>query len=599
MKKIFYALLIVLFVALQACSGKDSISIVPPVELPVDSAQASITISLQGDEHTFYLGTSTFFEVQAKKANGDKDDFRIKISDNSVLSSKVNGDTVELIAVKQGEAAVTIRARSNDSVSVSFHVTVIAATSTPVHNAENIDVDTRLQLRFGVTPTLNTAGEIAIYKLDGTQVDLIKLNDAANNSSYTSTKTNFIGKANNNNGGRVRAVSYTPVRVEGNSVIIAPHNGVLEYGTEYYVTISDGAIAQFIGFKANEWVFKTKVRAPEGDAVTVDAAGGADFSTIQSAIDYVAAKGKEAPVTINVKNGVYEEMLFVRNKNNITIIGESRDGVIIHYDNCEALNGGSGAAEVRPSAGGALKSGGRSLFLIEGCDMLRLENLTIKNTHAKIGSSDQAETIYFNSTGRIVAVNCSFISAQDTILVKGYCWFYNCLIAGDVDFIWGYVNICLIENCEIRTRVDVRNGVATSNGGYVMQARVENSASKGFVFLNCNFTGEAGAPDGKTYLARSAGSGVYDNVSVISCTLGKHIATAGWYNNPLPNPGTANATGGWKEYGSKNEDGTASSTTGRLSPGSYQLTENEYIAGYATRAAIFSGYANGTSWMSE
>ncbi len=598
MKKIFYLIALSLFAALCACTEPDNTTPEPQPEEPVDSAKASISTSLQGDEHTLLLGASLLFEVQAKKENGEKDDFRIRISDNSVLNAEVSGDIVELVAIKQGDATVTIRTRSNDTVTTSFHITVLAANFTPTHNAENVNVDTRLQLRFGATPVLNTSGEIAIYKKDGTRVDLIKLSDVKNNTNYTSTLTNFVGIANANNGGRVRAVTYTPVRVEGSSVIIAPHNGVLNYDTEYYVTISDGAIVGFSGLASNEWAFKTKAAAPTGNEVTVAADGNADFSTVQGAIDYVAAKGKDEAVIINIKNGVYEEMLYMRNKNNVTIKGESRDSVIIRYNNYDGLNGGSGGSAVKPAANGTLASGGRSVFLVESCDMLRLENLTLLNTHAKTGGGDQAETIYFNSTsGRLIAVNCNFISAQDTILVKGYCWFYNCLIAGDVDFIWGYVKICLIENCEIRTRVDVRNGTATTNGGYVLQARVENVTDKGFIFLNCNFTKESDLPDGKTYLARSAGSASnFDNVSVINCTLGSHIATTGWYNNPLPNPLTANATSGWKEYKSKDTSGNPVSTTGRLA-NSYQLSDAEYTAGYATRAAIFGSY--GTAWMQE
>jgi pectin methylesterase-like acyl-CoA thioesterase len=48
--------------------------------------------------------------------------------------------------------------------------------------------------------------------------------------------------------------------------------------------------------------------------------------------------------------------------------------------------------------------------------------------------------------------NCSLISWQDTFLCKGYVWVHNSLIAGHVDYIWGYPNACLFEDCEIRSR---------------------------------------------------------------------------------------------------------------------------------------------------
>ena len=43
------------------------------------------------------------------------------------------------------------------------------------------------------------------------------------------------------------------------------------------------------------------------------------------------------------------------------------------------------------------------------------------------------------------------------------------------------------------------------------------------------------------------------------------VAAAGWHTSPAPNPGTATATDGWKEYGSKDASGNVLSLTGRTS----------------------------------
>ena len=159
---------------------------------------------------------------------------------------------------------------------------------------------------------------------------------------------------------------------------------------------------------------------------------------------------------------------------------------------------------------------------MESCDNLTLENLTIENTYSIPSHKGQAETIYFNSSYKLTVENCSLISWQDTFLCKGKVWVHNSLIAGHVDYIWGYPEACLFEDCEIRSRA----------GGYLIQARVPKATDKGFVFLNCKLTAESGVKDGSMYLARSGGSTEYfDNVVFVNCTMGPVIAPAGWHGH--------------------------------------------------------------------
>ncbi|MDR2361917.1 MAG: Ig-like domain-containing protein [Prevotellaceae bacterium] len=458
----------------------------------------------------------------------------------------------------------------------------------PKNHARNAYIDTYLRIEFPSSPKLGTAGVVAIYQSDGLKVDELRLDDAqpqlSNGSLYASTKIDLLACSD-----RVRAVNYRPFTVQEKTLVIKPHYGVLEYGKEYYVTIDASVVedVSFDGVAAGQWTFATKANVPTATSVTVDDDGDADFRTIQAAIAYSVTKGKDEPVTIQIKNGTYEELLFVRNKNNLTLLGESRAGVVITYDNYDQWNGGTGGSISRPAAGEAIATaGGRAVFLMESCDMLRLENLTLTNSH---GPGNQAETMYFNSSYRLLVVNCNLHSNQDTMNIKGYCWFYNTLVAGDVDFIWGGAQIALFEQCEIRS--------VTANG-YILQARVPAAADKGFVFLECRLTKGAGVADNSTWLARSAGNAsYYDNISFIRCRMDTHIATAGWYNSPAPNPTAASASAGWKEYGSMDLNGAALPVSGRLSPASCQLTESEYNAGYKDRATIFAGYTNGSAWM--
>ena len=235
---------------------------------------------------------------------------------------------------------------------------------------------------------------------------------------------------------------------------------------------------------------------------------------------------------------------------------------------------GGGSVSARPSRGASIgKSGGRSVFLVESCDNLTLENLTIENTYSIPSHKGQAETIYFNSSYKLTVENCSLISWQDTFLCKGKVWVHNSLIAGHVDYIWGYPEACLFEDCEIRSRA----------GGYLIQARVPRATDKGFVFLNCKLTAESGVKDGSMYLARSGGSKEYfDNVVFVNCTMGPVIAPAGWHTNPAPNPSAPTATAGWREYGSVDTAGKA--VTGHNASGKV-LTAAE-AEPYSSRKAV-------------
>ncbi|KAF7597904.1 MAG: hypothetical protein CGU28_15920 [Candidatus Dactylopiibacterium carminicum] len=188
--------------------------------------------------------------------------------------------------------------------------------------------------------------------------------------------------------------------------------------------------------------------------------------------------------------------------------------------------------------------------------------------------------------------------------MKGYNWFYNTLVTGNVDFIWGYSQATLFEDSEIRTVGDTYYG-STPSGGYILQARTPSGA-KGFVFLNSTLTNGTG-PGGNTvatgsaastYLARSGGDSTYqDNILFINCKMGTHIASKGWYESPAPTPSTATATTGWREYGSTDLSGTTLDVSGRSSY-SYQLFATE-AAAFDTRAEVFSAYNSGAGWTPQ
>ena len=379
-------------------------------------------------------------------------------------------------------------------------------------------------------------------------------------------------------GSRVRTVHYRPFRVLENGIEVYPHCGALDFGKEYTLTTSPGIL---LGIEdAFTMTFETKAKPSSTTLFTVSADGKGDFCTVQGAINYTCkTAGKETAVTIEIAPGTYPEMLFLRDKNNLTLrgTGSSRGETVIQYLNCEKYATGTGASANAVAVGTAIGAkSGRCIFLVENCDNLKLENLTIRN---KVGQNDgQAETIYFNSGSnahRLTIENCELWSFQDTFLTKGVAWVHNSLIAGHCDYIWGYPKACLFEDCEILSLAK----------GYIVQARVQSASDKGFVFLNCTLTAGSGAADGSVYLARSGGDNTkYDNVTYINCKMSPVIANAGWLASPAPNPSTPTATSGWKEYGTRDASGNAIDTGLRSRCG--KVLTAEEAAAYSSREAV-------------
>ena len=74
--------------------------------------------------------------------------------------------------------------------------------------------------------------------------------------------------------------------------------------------------------------------APAADSarIVVSGDGTGDFNTVQGAMDFVPdSTSIAAPrVTIFIRNGTYEEIVYFRNKSNVTLLGEDREKVVVH-----------------------------------------------------------------------------------------------------------------------------------------------------------------------------------------------------------------------------------------------------------------------------
>lgn len=561
-----------------------------------DEKPASLLLSPSASSYTAEVDDAArVIAVTAKTDAGAADTFTVVSSNPAVVGVSTTGTNVSLTPLSAGTATITFSSGSNlvRTITATIAPKFVMPTATynltdavvPAAGEANSYEDQTLKLTFDSAPTLGSAGSVRIFNAS---------NDALVDTIKLSAESDTIGTGTN-----VRTLNTKPIRISGNTVSITPHTNKLVAGTTYYVAVSDtlftgatlnGAAFAGIGKSAN-WSFTVRAAAPAAGLtnLTVDDNGTtADFRSVQGALNYVMKNvALDTAATITVKDGVYEEPLYLGAKNNLTIVGESRTGTVIQYPNNELLNSGSAA---------------RGVFLVADADLLTLENLTLKNT-TLIGAGGQAEAIYFNSpSGRLIAKNANFISEQDTLLLKGYTWFYQTLVAGNVDFIWGYSKASLFEQSEIRS---LGRSSSNANGGYVLQARVEKATDKGFVFLNSSFTSGAGPTgdlpvNGTHYLARSPGVTnplTYDNIVLINTKMDAHINPIGWAGlgiNTQPLATVATATTGWREYASMDINGAALDVSKRQF--GFQLSLADIQSTFCSRAQIFAGFNNNAGW---
>ena len=181
-----------------------------------------------------------------------------------------------------------------------------------------------------------------------------------------------------------------------------------------------------------------------------------DYHTITEAVE--AVPFNEAAV-IEIAAGIYHEKLFI-DKQNITLAGSGRRRTIIEYDD--------GANDIMPD--GTRRGTFRSQTVFLGGVKCRVTNMTIRNTAGEGDVAGQALAVYADAD-EVYMENVELSSHQDTLfmaplpdeerhpngffgprmlaprkLTKQH--YKNCIIRGDVDFIFGGAD-ALFEDCEI------------------------------------------------------------------------------------------------------------------------------------------------------
>ena len=218
-----------------------------------------------------------------------------------------------------------------------------ALTSFPANHATRVNPDTHLVLDFSSAPTLGKSGQIRIYDAaDHHLVDALDLSipagpdpshrapsppasafvqDTASPTTTTPAVRTTPADLHNYQLTTIGGLSdfhFYPVIIHGNVATIYPHNNVLRYGHEYIVQIDSGVFTSGLrslrGLRhRRRWRFTTKPDPPPANAtrVVVAADGSGDFNTVQGAVDFVPDNPPQR-VTIFIKNGTYEEIVFFR-----------------------------------------------------------------------------------------------------------------------------------------------------------------------------------------------------------------------------------------------------------------------------------------------
>ncbi len=462
----------------------------------------------------------------------------------------------------------------------------------PADKAQGVNPDTHLVLTFPGPPSLHNSGQIRIYDAaDDRLVDTLDMSippgphntrtlppyDTFSYEKYpgyttvvryrprgSTTDTNVppITYQVNYIGGSSDADAYHfyPVILHGNAAAICPHAKRLEYGKTYYVqidpavlTLENGSFSGVAG-KA-EWTFSTKKAPPAAGEkrLVVSADGTGDFTTVQGAVDFVPDKNA-TPVTIFIKNGVYDEIVYSRNKPNITFLGEDRNKAVICYAN-----------------NGVFNPRRRGIFTVAGADNINIINLTLKS----IGEAP-AQNEGLSVRGRQIIVNNVTIDASgDVVQAHGAIYFTDCQITGYGDNILG-TGAVFFNNCEL----------ISTFGPHVW---VRNPATNhGDVFLNCKFRMLG---TGDTTIARTNDNGVggYPDCEavLINCAL-SGIRPVGW---GLGGGRTTNIH--YWEYNSTNLSDGKPVDVSKRDPISRQLDKEkdaEIIANYSNPAYVLGGW---------
>ena len=349
----------------------------------------------------------------------------------------------------------------------------------------------------------------------------------------------------------------------------------LDYSTNYSLNIAAGAVTDTYGNSTTEAI-DVAVSVPAKAAVAQ-----ASYDYVVSTVDELNAaiaavnesnkKADAARKTIFLKNGDYDLGNFVgQGKScaqlkcyNVSLIGESRDGVIIH-------------GETDGISNPILNLRDRTGFY--------LQDLTVRNDHDYgngLFNGGVAVAIYGGD--KTVMKHVRMLSNQDTQVTGHRAYFEDCAIHGTVDFICGGGDN-FYQNCDL---------VLEDRGGDVIAAPSTSSAHKwGYVFQACTIKAIDGATnvtDGSWNLGRPWQN--EPRTYYLNTIMQVLPADNGWTN-------MSNLPTHFYEYASVDADGDAIDLTVRgNSPSSTNTYTPVLTAEQAARYTVENVLGGTDSWL--
>jgi pectinesterase len=232
---------------------------------------------------------------------------------------------------------------------------------------------------------------------------------------------------------------------------------------------------------------------------TVAKDGSGDYKYIQEAIDAMRVYPL-APITLYIKNGVYNEKIELPATNtDVIFIGESVEKTIIVF------NDYSGRGKLTTFTSYTAKISG---------NRFTAQNITFSNSAGRVG---QAVALYVDAD-KAVFKNCRFLGDQDTIFAAGETsrqYFVDCYIEGTTDFIFG-PSTAVFQSCTIKGKTN----------SYITAASTTSGKKFGYVFFDCKIIADTSVT--KLYLGRPWRA--YSRTAFIRCQLPKETAPEGWNN---------------------------------------------------------------------
>ncbi len=239
--------------------------------------------------------------------------------------------------------------------------------------------------------------------------------------------------------------------------------------------------------------------------VTTNQSGVLVTKSVNDALQAFVLMGTPADTvkTIEMKAGTYTEKVEV-NIPNVHIVaaeGVAANQIIIEYN---AMNG-----IVDPSGTTSYSTDGSATFSIrEGATGFYAKGITLQNWYNTNDRYNEAKTI----TSGTQAVAClvqadkavfegvRFSSYHDTLYAqKGRQYYHQCYIEGRTDYIFGDSGVAYFDDCDI---MSIGAGTNENNGGYVLATKGVAGMKYGFVFNNCDFTGDDQVRDHSVSIAR-------------------------------------------------------------------------------------------------